>query len=177
MSKKKRMSLLNEETVRRFMGLAKIPSITADKFLSEYADEYADEMMPEDEEDLDLEIEPGPEDDEGFDGGAPEAELDPDTQDVINQLATNIAQKISQAFEETPGVSAELSVAAANDDFEEPGEGEDLPPELPPEDGAEADLDLDAEEAPLADDDDSIREAIVNEILRRVAKRLITNKK
>ena len=179
---KKKQHLLKEATVRRFMGLAKLAPLTSqfmeNRYLPEAEAEYDEEDqygepgapmdLEEPEPGMEEQPEPGMEE-EPEPGMEEEQPIDQATQSVINDLAQNIAAKISQAFEETPGVEAELSVTAE----EEPEMGME-PVASPDGPDMEMPMDDDEEDKPYGEEpEDEDTNDIVNEILRRVARRIL----
>ena len=151
MSKKK--LILNETITRRFMRLAEIGSQHADQFLTELGGEEMELGGPElggEEEAL-----PGDE--------APEEEVGETVEVDANELVSDIVAALQKQ-------GADVSMEGEEDELEEPaipGGEEELEPELG---GEEEPLMQELEKAGVnvADDEDTI-----NEVARRVAKRLV----
>jgi len=152
MGKKKNTPLLKEGTVRQFMKLADLKSLS-DGFITESAD--YDENLEEQDDDFvpgdDLEM------------AAPE--------DEVEMAPEEGAGGVEQAVKEMVGAIADVASTFGVDvdvDGDE-GEGDEMAlsdeDELPPEAGAEGDMTL--EGVDLIDED-----AIVKETLNRVATRL-----
>ena len=134
---------LNEATVRRFMKLAKLPVVN-ERFFNE-EEEPVEEPAAEE---LPVE-EPAAEE-------APaEGEAGPDEV----EMAERVASAVMVALEDELGVSTD--VAVPEEGGEEPAAEEPAAEELPAEEPA-----AEEEELPL-------EERIVNEVTRRVAKRLL----
>jgi len=159
MSKKK--LILNESVTRRFMRLAEIESQYADQFLTELGDEEMELGGPEmggEEEEL-----PGDEaPEEAPEEGGKTVEVD------ANELVGDIVAALQKQ-------GADVSMEGGEEDLEEPaipgGEEELEGPELG---GEEEPLMQELEKAGVnvADDEDTI-----NEVARRVAKRLVAASK
>lgn len=155
MSKKK--LILNETVTRRFMRLAEIGSLHADQFLTELGGEEMELGGPElggEEEEL-----PGDEAPEE----APEEEVGETVEVDANELVSDIVAALQKQ-------GADVSMEGEEDELEEPaipGGEEELEPELG---GEEEPLMQELEKAGvnIADDEDTI-----NEVARRVAKRLV----
>ena len=187
MSKK---NLLNETTVRRFMKLAEIEPLTggfiSEQFPSEAEeleeagltapayqddDEWEDEAVPETGEELemDVELDDEPEMDieaeEEVEVGEPgELTLTDEEAEVFLKLA----DKVRDAMDLAPEPEEVEAPDMGDEELEEPEEvGVE---ELGFEEEGEEELEL--EEVEVVDD-----ESIVNEVARRVAKRLLTRKK
>ena len=170
MSKK----LLKESQVRRFMGLAGMRAHTVSNYLKENTAMYEEEPEPDAEfppEGDELPPEGGedlgelPPDDLGAeeDGEEASADVDPDA-----------IESLRQAFEEVMApLEAALPGGEEGGELEEPMGGEELPPaDLEGEEDIEGDLqDAGAElEEPTEDE-------VVQEVARRVAKRILTAKR
>jgi len=152
MGKKKNTPLLKEGTVRQFMKLADLKSLS-DGFITESAD--YDESL-EEQDDFAPAVVPGDEDmpadmDDEM-GMAPEGE-DADVSLTAEEAGTIIA------------LGDKLQAAGAGDEGEQLGDEDELPLDEPPLEGGEDDLAL--ENVEVVDED-----AIVKETLNRVAARL-----
>ena len=176
MSKK---TLLNEATIRRFMKLAEIAPLT-NGFISETEEAYkddeddfaadpgAEELPPglEGEEEMDVELEEPMDVEEPMDAEEPagdgevELTLSPEQADALVALL--------QQVETAQGVAPEPEELPAPDMGDE---GEELDVDLEEPAGEEEEEVEELEEIDVVDDDD-----LVNEVARRVAKRLLTKK-
>jgi len=178
MSKK---TLLNEATIRRFMKLAEIAPLT-NGFISEteeaYKDDEEDFGPPADEElppglegegegeEMDVELEEPVDVEEPMDveepagDGEVELTLSPEQADALVALL--------QQVETAQGVAPEPEELPAPDMGDE---GEELDVDLEEPAGEEEEEVEELEEIDVVDDDD-----LVNEVARRVAKRLLTKK-
>lgn len=160
MSKKK--LILNETVTRRFMRLAEIESQYADQFLTELGEEEMELGGPEmggGEEEL-----PGDEAPEE----APEEEVGETVEVDANELVGDIVAALQKQ-------GADVSMEGGEEELEEPaipGGEEEL--EAPDAGVEEEPLMQELEDASvkLADDEDTI-----NEVARRVAKRLVAASK
>jgi len=160
MSKKK--LILNESVTRRFMRLAEIESKFTDQFLTELGEEEMELGGPDPmagEEEL-----PG---DEGPEEEMPDEEVGETVEVDPNELVSDIVAALQKQ-------GADVSMEGGEE--EEAPEGEEMMPvagdeELPPE---EEELMQE-----LADADVSVTEdeAMINEVARRVAKRLVAASK
>lgn len=159
MSKKK--LILNESVTRRFMRLAEIESKFTDQFLTELGEDElelggpdmgAEEPLPGDE---------GPEE-------APEEEEVGETVEVDpNELVSDIVAALQKQGADVSMEGGEEEEALDGEEMEPiPGE-EELPPEEEP-------LMQELEDANVSVTDD---EATINEVARRVAKRLVAASK
>ena len=154
MSKKK---LLSESQVRRFMGLAGLSPIN---------ENYMDENMYEAEEEM-AEEEPMPEEEPEKEAGDVDAEVDEDKlmkglqglKDGLEVLEDIASAAGLEAGEEMDAEEPEM-------DAEEPAEDEDMDAEL-------EDVDMEATE----EEEQEMQEQIVNEVARRVAKRIVEAKR
>ena len=177
MSKKK--LLLEQDTVRRFIKLANIPSIS-DDIRTALTEEEGDELgFPEDPpaEDLGLDAELPPEEGEG---------LGEDEEDVAARVVKAATDGIEEEF---PGLEIEVTRGEDEPLDDLPAEEEPAPedldagpepePELEPPagrdggmyEGLTVDELLEAANVSVVDE-----EALVNEITKRVVKRLVTSK-
>ena len=175
MSKKK---LLSEAQVRRFMGLAGIQP------LNEMGDHNKD-LYQEEEEELDIEAEeeaelPVPEEEVEAElevsDEAPEEETEMDADSLLG-----IKDKLESVLNELEPLFAAAS--------EEEGEGlegeEELGGEEIVDDESDVEMDVDADMADEEDEDELLEDVqlqlteteIVNEVARRVAKRIVEAKK
>ena len=194
MAKKK---LLNEATVRRFMGLAGMDSTLVSNKLNEMGMKYKRDMdeaymeedygmkevdhmeeglYEEEEEDVMGAGEEGP-DDMDMEAGA-----EPDAEGELN-IDEETVMKAVEAYDELGEVMDMLKGAVGADDMEGEDELDDMDaaPVEEPADDLEADADADAG----AGDDEEVLEGvdlqlsedeIVNEVVRRVTKRIIRAK-
>ena len=178
MSKK---TLLNEATIRRFMKLAEIAPLT-NGFISETEEAYKDdeddfgadpgaEDLPpglegEGEEEMDVELEEPVDVEEPMDAEEPagdgevELTLSPEQADALVALL--------QQVETAQGVAPEPEELPAPDMGDE---GEELDVDLEEPAGEEEEEVEELEEIDVVNDD-----YLVNEVARRVAKRLLTKK-
>ena len=159
MSKKK--LILNESVTRRFMRLAEIESKFTDQFLTELGEDELELGGPDMGAEEELPGDEGPEE-------APEEEEVGDTVEVDpNELVSDIVAALQKQ-------GADVSMEGGEE--EEP-EGEMMEPvpgeeELPPEE--EEPLMQELEDANVSVTDD---EATINEVARRVARRLVAASK
>lgn len=175
MANDKKNTLLEEGTVRRFMKLAEIAPLT-NSFLEEYDEtEALDEMpMPEDDEmevELDADL-PGEEAELDVDMGAPEEAPDAarDAEGIIMAMAAKL-KDVAAEF----GVEVELEGDVEPEEVEAPEMDMDVEMDMDMGEPEEAGLDTEPteelEEIDVVNDED-----LVNEVARRVTKRLLTKK-
>ncbi len=170
--------LLSENTVRRFMQLASIEPLS-ERFIAESPaykaeDDDITEELEDEELELDSEEDLGAEDDLGD----PDAEAPPPEDDLgdldaeepgvadmsLTEEEARILIDLGQRLEEALGDDA------AVDDLGAPE------PDAPVDD-MDAELDVDAEEGDLEDEEPPpMSESLVNEVLKRVTKRIIREK-
>tara|TARA_B100001250_G_scaffold30292_2_gene24895 strand:+ start:5234 stop:5728 length:495 start_codon:yes stop_codon:yes gene_type:complete len=160
MSKKK--LILNESVTRRFMRLAEIESKFTDQFLTELGEEEMDLGAPMGDEGEEL---PG---DEGPEEEMPEEEMG----DTVEVDATELVSDIVAALQKQ---GADVSMEGGEE--EEAPDGEEMAPvagdeELPPEE--EEPLMQELEKAGITVTNDN---AMINEVARRVARRLMAANK
>ena len=162
MSKKK--LILKEAVTRRFMRLAEIESKFTDQFLTELGEEEMElggpDPMAGEEEEL-----PG---DEGPEEEMPDEEVGETVEVDPNELVSDIVAALQKQ-------GADVSMQGGEE--EEPLDGEEMEPvagdeELPPE--VEEPLMQELADAGVSVADD---EAMINEVARRVAKRLVAASK
>tara|TARA_R110000824_G_scaffold5670_11_gene26157 strand:+ start:16297 stop:16830 length:534 start_codon:yes stop_codon:yes gene_type:complete len=166
--------LLNEDVTRRFMKLANIGTL---------AESYLDETMYEEEEELGMEEPPAEEEDLE---GVPEEEPLEVPEEGGDIDVESLVSAIAQAIEAETGVEVAVEGGAEEEmPLEEPPIEEEPPvegelEEEPPVEGGEEELmqEDDIDEDPAAADatleEDALDEDdIVNEITRRVARRLL----
>ena len=175
MAKKK--LILNESTTRRFMKLATIKPTYVSNFITEAEynndeDEDDNVMKEQEEEEEGMEMDAEPEmdadmeveDEMGME--APEEEPAGDeaaeTEDAIMGLLGAV-----QDWAESKGVSMELEGDEGEEDAELEGGEMELADEAPGDEG-DVEADLEAADVEVADE-----EAIVAEVTRRVARRLL----
>ena len=152
--------ILNETVTRRFMRLAEIENTFTDNFLNELGEEEMELGGPEmggEEEEL-----PG---DEG-----PEEEMPEEGAETVEVDATELVSDIVAALQKQ---GADVSMEGGEEEM--PEDGEEMQPamgdeELPPEPGGEEPLMQELSKAGITLADD---EATINEVARRVARRLI----
>lgn len=200
---KMKKRLLNEETTRRFMKLANLGGLS-ENFVTEteaeleeaYMEEEDPEMGLEDEEpemgldpemgaeepEMDLDADLPPEEPEMDMGAEAPASGDLDASAVINA----VAQATLDALKGQGLVSDETTVAVDDEDGmgDDLGVEDEMPMPEPEMDVEEPAMEM-GDEAPLEDEEemmeqtDSIEEdgALVNEIVRRVARRILAAKK
>ena len=178
--------LLNESTIRRFMKLANVDTMT-DNFISEMGSAYKknkkeieEEAKPEEEvveEEIELtneEEEDMPEDDMADDDMDDDMEMDAEMGDM--DMADDGDADISLTEEEAQlliDLGARLE-AAMGDAEEDMGDMDDEPMDDEPEMDDEPMDDMGAEDEP--EDDAMMQEEIVNEVLKRVTQRIIREK-
>ena len=161
MSKKK---LLSESQVRRFMGLAGLSPINESYGMDEDVYEQKEEPMMEAEEEMpEMDMEEEPE----MEGGEADVEMDEeDLADVKSALDT-LQSKLAPLLDQAEG-------------------GEEMPeeePEMDMDDGAEKeddDMDAELEDVDMEateEEEQEMQEQIVNEVARRVAKRIVEAKR
>ena len=165
MSKKK---LLSEAQVKRFMGLAGLNPINEmyhseqNENMYEAEDEAEEEPVEEmppmaDEEPAEM----GPEEEPEMEGGAADVEMDEqdlaDVADALSVLQDKLGPLLDQATPDEEEVPADMDM-----DAEEP----EMDAELE---------DVDVEPSP--EEEEEMQERIVNEVARRVAKRIVEAKR
>ena len=184
--------LLNENTIRRFMKLANVGPLT-DNFISERAKkEEVDEAFEEEEtleEETEEETDTLEEQEEDELAAAEEAEEG----DMDTDMDMDMDMDMDADLEDPEPGAADISLteeeaqllidlgerlqAAMGD--EEPEE-EDMDAELADMDDDMGDMEAAGEEeapAKMYDDSPAMQESIVNEVLRRVTKRILASKK
>ena len=134
---------MNEATVRRFMKLAKLPVVN-ERFFNE-EEEPVEEPAAEEL----------PAEEPAAEEPAAEGEAGPDEV----EMAERVASAVMVALEDELGVSTDVAVPEEG--------GEELPAEEP------AAEELPAEEPAAEEEEMPLEERIVNEVTRRVAKRLL----
>lgn len=171
MAKKK--LILNESVTRRFMKLATIKPTYVSNFINEAEynkeDEEEGNVMQEQEED-----EPAPEEGEGVPEAEPEMDMGMETEDEAEEggapeaeaLVMDLLAKV-QEFAEENGVSMELEGDEGEEEAELEGGEAELSDDAPGDEG-DVEADLEAADVEVADE-----EAIVAEVTRRVARRLL----
>ena len=180
MAKKK---LLNEATVRRFMGLAGMESnLVSNKLTEMYGskmeEKYMDEDLYEEEEDEALppegeekpeldgpEVDAGPKMDDEGDLDEPEMDMDdePEMDDDVREISAEDVETLEQLADKLPDIVAKLA-----------GEGGMMGDEPEMDDEAEVmeeDEVLEGVELELSEDE------IVQEVAKRVAKRILKAKR
>ena len=173
--------LLNEQTTRKMMGLAGIGSLS-EKFITE-AEELQEQMPGEEEEEMVDEPLEDPEGDLGepmpeepalgdeemdMEGGDLEGEMPAEEPAAGGQISVDaILAAFEQALESVLGGEEDVDVARAE---EEPVEDELAMAEGDYTDDVMEDLDAAGVEL---EEDSNLEEDIVNEITRRVARRLL----
>ena len=180
-------NLLNESTIRRFMKLANVDTMT-DNFISEMGSAYKKHEEPKNqkegveeeevvEEEIELtneEEEDMPEDDMADDDMGDDMEMDAEMGDM--DMADDGDADISLTEEEAQlliDLGARLE-AAMGDAEEDMGDMDDEPMDDEPEMDDEPMDDMGAEDEP--EDDAMMQEEIVNEVLKRVTQRIIREK-
>lgn len=153
--------LLSESQVRRFMGLAGIKNIN-ESYMDE--DMYEEALMEEEEpaEDEELDVEMEDEDKAKADVEIDEEDL-ADVAEALDTLQTKLAPLLDQA-EGGEGMEEPADDMAMDD--EEPAGDDDMDAELG---------DVDVEPSP--EEEKEMQEQIVNEVARRVAKRIVEAKR
>ena len=177
--------LLNENTIRRFMKLANVGPLT-DNFISERAkkEEEIEEAFEEEEtleEETEEEADTLEEQEEDELAAAEEGEMDMDMDmdmDADLEEPEPGAADISLTEEEAQlliDLGERLQAAMGDEEPEE----EDVDAELADMDDDMGDMEAAGEEAPakMYDDSPAMQESIVNEVLRRVTKRILASKK
>jgi|ETNvirnome_6_100_1030635.scaffolds.fasta_scaffold00058_35 hypothetical protein len=136
---KNKKPLLNEGTVRRFMKLAEIDSLS---------DPFVDDLYEEEEEELDLGAEEMPpaelggEDEADLDMGPPEGEGEVDVEGLVSAIA--------DAIEAETGVSVSVEGGEAEEAGLEP------PADAPEEELPPAELDMGSELGPGAEEEEAL---------------------
>ena len=166
--------LLNESTVRRFMKLANVDTLTnnfiQDRFqINEQEEEpIEDEMSPEPEaEDFPVEdeapeeLEPEMEEDPEAEMGAADISLTEEEAELLIDLGERLKEAMDADAEEDMG---EIEDEPMGDEIEEPMEDE-----APVEPGMEEEEEI---PEPLQEN----RDAIVREVLKRVTKRVLNKR-
>ena len=187
--------LLKENTIRRFMKLANVQSLT-DNFIHEkYAykaddgDENEDESPEElkEQEDLELEDEEAPEEDMEMDmEEEPEEDMDMEMDMEEDPEGDLGAADISLTEEEAQllidlGERLQGAMAGAGEedmDMEEEPE-EDMEMDMEEEPEEDMDMDMEDEEPGMGMDAAALQESrseIINEVLKRVTKRIVSEK-
>ena len=173
MSKKK--TLINENSVRRFMTLASIGSLTEN-----YFENYTDLNEEEEELEVDAELETDVEPEGELDLGEPEGEpeLDPGApadEATVADLVDAIADAVTSATGIPVAVEGGGEDVPETDMDAEPELEPEPEADLAPEDGAEEEealmQELESSNIQVFDND-----ALVAEITKRVAKRLLREK-
>ena len=153
--------LLNEDVTRKFMKLANLGSLSegfmedVEEGMGAYARDDEEELGPDaaaDEVVPDLDVE-----------DAPEAEADVDSAEI-----ESLVNAIADAIEAETGVPVSVDGAA-----DEGGEEEPVADDPMPEPDVEADVDDDLEAADVTLEEDGFEDRVVNEVTRRVARRLL----
>ena len=174
MSKK----LLKESQVRRFMGLAGMRAHTVSNYLKESTGMYEEEAAADEEFPPEGGDEMPPMDDMGGDdleGDAPPMDDLEGGEEAAADVDPDAIEALRQAFEDVMSpLEAALPGGGEEGEFEEPMD--ELPPAEEPEDleGEEPLADLDAEEGV---DVEPTEAEVVQEVARRVAKRILTAKR
>ena len=148
---------LDEVTVRRFMKLAELDRVVAEKFFSEQEEEEVPVEEPAAEE---VPVEEPAAEDPAAEEPAADGEAGPEEV----EMAERVASAVMVALEDELGVSTDVAVP------EEGGE-EPAAEEVP---GEEA---LPGEEEVAPEEELPLEERVVNEVTRRVAQRLLKLKK
>ena len=185
MSKDKMKNLLNEGTIRRFMKLAEIETLS-DDFVetlavedvqkAEEAIEEGHYGMPKDDDEIEEMAHPAKDDDELGEGAHEDAPAEDDADEPMMDepaaegadLATDLARGMAAVIEDVLGVSVAVEDGEADaepaepemGDMDEPGfpePGDDEPLDVPPPMMEEAELDM---------------EALTREVTERVTARL-----
>lgn len=165
---------LDESTIRRFMGLSGLGPL-GENFIDRIREEE-EELAPEAEPEMDAEPEMGAE---------PEMDAEPaavslDGADAATEMATDVADAVADALSDVLGKhGVEVTAGEAG---EEPAAdmGAEPEAELPAEEPAEMDAEMGGEEEdPLAEAGIELvdNDALVQEVARRVAARLIRESK
>ena len=174
--------LLTETTIRRFMKLANTSALS-DNFISENAEELEEDNDEEINEVEEVELEEQEEDELGseLEGEDEEMEMDlgePEPDDEMGAADMSLTEEEARLL-----ISLGERLAAAMDE-EEPEEDE-MDAELDmgdaPEADVEADMDAPADEEPakayMENIDPKEQEELVNEVLRRVTRRLVASRR
>ncbi len=172
--------LLAENTIRRFMKLANVDAMT-DNFIKEYAKDedvqeeevQEEENITEEEEEMEMEMDPelDAEDPEADADMEPAPEMDAEPEAEMGAADMSLTEEEAQLLID---LGKRLEEAM----------GGELGPEEPAEEPAmdepeaeEPELDMGAEEEVPADEEEpALQEALVNEVLKRVTKRLVAAK-
>ena len=182
--------LLKENTIRRFMKLANVGSLS-DNFISEmgmkgsYKDEDEEELeegaykdedeetLAEQEEEEELDLDMGDEEPVADDEGDMDMDMDMDMEMDDEDSPSELGSADISLTEEEAQLLIDLGerLGAAMDSESE----EDL--DVPDEEGLELDdMDVESEEAPEEMGEEE-REEIMQEVLRRVTKRLLSSRR
>ena len=171
MSKKK---LLSESQVRRFMGLAGLSPINESYGMDEDVYEQKEEPMMEAEEEMpemDMEKEEPEMDMEkeepGMEGGDADVEIDEEDLADVKAALDTIQSKLAPLLDQAEG-GEEMPEEEPEMDMEE----------KPEEEEEDMDMDLQEVEMELTEEEEKEQmEEIVNEVARRVAKRIVEAKR
>lgn len=181
MRKRKKKALLNEGTIRRFMTLANMEPLQ-ETYFDRYGLEEQEEEEGEEEVDMDLDVEMGA---EGADEDI-EAEEDVETDmdmaaeggDVDEAAVEDLMTTIADAIEDKYGIP--MSVEGGEEEVEVGDEELEV--------GGDEELEVGAEEEEVGGEEELMEllgdagievvddQALVREVMKRVAKRLIKQK-
>jgi len=170
----KNKQLLNESTVRRFMGLAGIGALTdkfvGDKQINEEVEELEEQPLPDAEPELDAGpplpgemAEPGP------DAGLPPEELGLEDEDPVEDV--DLSQEEADVLISL-GKKLEAEMGGEEEGLEGEEGLEDLGGELPPAPGPEELAESLIHELTARVSKRVKKEYVVNEVMKRVATRL-----
>ena len=160
MSNKK---LLSEAQVKRFMGLAGLKPLNE---MSHYKMDDEKEPMMEEEE-MEAEMPEAPEMEQE---DAADVEIDEEDLAAVKEALDTLQDKLSPLLDQAAaGGEAELEI-----------EDEEEAPEMDMGDEGEEDMDAELEDVdmePTPEEEEAMQEQIVNEVARRVAKRIVEAKR
>lgn len=164
MRKKK---LLSEAQVRRFMGLAGIQPINEMSHYKKDDEMYENTLMEEDEEpEMDMEDEAPEMEDEG---GEADVEIDEEDLGDIKSALDTLQSKLAPLLDQAGG-GEDMDMGDEEPDMDMDMGGD--------EEGGDMDAELeDVDMEPTPEEEEEMQEQIVNEVARRVAKRIVEAKR
>jgi hypothetical protein len=167
--------LLAENTIRRFMKLASVDTMT-DNFISEMGAKYERKDLEEEveetvteEEETELSSELGseePEEEMEIDMGEPAMDAEPEMGAADMSLTEEEAQLLID-------LGSRLAEAMGGEMDAEPAMDEPAEDDMAMDEPAEDDMAMDA---PEEEEEELMQEALVNEVLKRVTKRIVAAK-
>ena len=151
-------NLLNENTIRRFMKLANVDSLTNNFIAESYAIEEEDEDGPisdVEEEEEDLELLKGEEEPMEDELGEADISLTEEEAQLLIDLGDRLRDALGAEGDE------DMDLDMEEPDMDEPAMDEPDMDEMPPEE----------------EEEEVLQEALVAEVLKRVTRRIIREKK